>query len=195
MTPAALRAMRAALDWSIRDLAAAADASPATILKAEQGGAITRTTERRIRAALARQGVRLQMRGPQAHVRIGAPAAKTKQAIPADLVAIEHLRFARREDGSYRVTFDVPARNRPPGWPNTRPVPTSYPRQGHLSDPQEVAAIIADAKALTIRLEQARRAHAERAENLAPGARRPSGTRNLAAKPERTAQWPGNQPY
>lgn len=164
MTPAALRAMRAALDWSIRDLAAAADASPATVLKAEQGGAITRTTERRIRAALARQGVRLEMRAEQAVVRIGAPVAKSKQEVPADLLAIEHLRFARRDDGSYRVTFEVPARNRPAGWPNTRPVPTSYPRRGDLADPAEVAAIVADAKSLSARLERERKAHAGKAE-------------------------------
>ncbi len=176
MTPAALRAMRAALDWSIRDLAAAADASPATVLKAEQGGAITRTTERRIRAALARQGVRLEMRAEQAVVRIGAPVAKSKQEVPADLLAIEHLRFAKREDGSFRVTFDVPARHRPPAWPNTRPVPTSYPRRGDLSDPAEVAAIKADAKALAARLDQARRAAAEKAENLAQEGPRRSRT-------------------
>jgi transcriptional regulator with XRE-family HTH domain len=57
ISPPALRAMRAALDWSMRDTAQEAGVALATVLKVEQGGAVTPTTERRIRSALGAHGV------------------------------------------------------------------------------------------------------------------------------------------
>lgn len=52
-----------------------------------------------------------------------------------------------RADGTWRVLFEVPARNRPSGWPSTRPLPT-VGRRGDLSDPAEIARIRADAERL-----------------------------------------------
>lgn len=52
-----------------------------------------------------------------------------------------------REDGTYRVLFEVPKRLRPSGWPSTRPLPTEG-RRGDLTDALEVGRIQADAARL-----------------------------------------------
>jgi len=52
-----------------------------------------------------------------------------------------------REDGTYRVLFEVPARLRPSGWPSTRPLPIEG-RRGDLQDADEVARIKRDAARL-----------------------------------------------
>lgn len=50
-----------------------------------------------------------------------------------------------REDGTYRVLFEVPARLRPSDWPSTRPLPIEG-RTGDLTDEFECARIRTDAK-------------------------------------------------
>ncbi|WGM47705.1 hypothetical protein KOAAANKH_02587 [Brevundimonas sp. NIBR10] len=60
-----------------------------------------------------------------------------------------------REDGTYRVLFEVPARIRPSDWPSTRPLPTEG-RRGDLTDAFEVARIKADAKRFYAELMDAR---------------------------------------
>lgn len=61
-----------------------------------------------------------------------------------------------RKDGTFNVLFEVPKRLRPHGWPSTTPLPILAPRHGNLSDPDEVARIIADGKTLMERLAAAR---------------------------------------
>jgi len=148
LTPAALRAMRGALDWSMRDLSTAAGVALATVLKAEQAGGLTVTTERRIRRAFSARGVNLRWSDRQAMITIGANPSTVKAGVAAELLGIQHLAIRPRTDGTYRVIFEVPARNRPPGWPASRPLPFSHPRHGDLSDPAEVKAIARDAKKL-----------------------------------------------
>lgn len=60
-----------------------------------------------------------------------------------------------RQDGTYRVLFEVPARLRPSGWPSTRPLPTDG-RRGDLTDAAEVHRIQADAARLYDELMRAR---------------------------------------
>jgi integrase len=85
-------------------------------------------------------------RKPRASVRTGSEK-------PADLGPCVVAR--PRADGTWRVLFEVPARNRPPGWPSTRPLPT-VGRRGDLTDPAEVARIRADAERLHAELQVAR---------------------------------------
>jgi len=60
LTPEACRAGRALLDWSMRDLASAAQVSVTTVLKIEQGSESTRSeTFQKIQAAFAARGVDL----------------------------------------------------------------------------------------------------------------------------------------
>lgn len=58
MTPAALRAMRAAVGWSMRDVAEAAHVALATILKMEAGGRVSHRVEQRVQAAFQAKGVK-----------------------------------------------------------------------------------------------------------------------------------------
>lgn len=60
-----------------------------------------------------------------------------------------------KEDGTYRVLFEVPARLRPSGWPSTRPLPIEG-RRGNLDDEFEKARIRTDAKRLYADLMAAR---------------------------------------
>lgn len=60
-----------------------------------------------------------------------------------------------REDGTYRVLFEVPKRIRPSGWPSTRPLPIDG-RTGNLNDEFEKARIRTDAKRLYAELIAAR---------------------------------------
>lgn len=156
ITPTALRSMRAALDWSMRDLASAAGVSLATVLKAEHAGGITATTERRLRAALAARGVTVRIKGDSAHVKIRA-APSLKHRLPIGLAGLQYVSVRPRADGTFRVLFEVPARLRPPGWRCSRPLPLSHARRGELSDPEEVAAIRADAVRLLAELTRDRR--------------------------------------
>lgn len=156
LTPASLRAMRGALDWSMRDLAAAAGVALATVLKAEQAGGLTAATERRIRRAFSARGVNLRWSDKQAMITIGADPSAVKAGVAPELLGIPHLSVRPRANGTYRVIFEVPARNRPPGWPASRPLPFSYPRHGDLLDPAEVKAIARDAKKLAVDLRRMR---------------------------------------
>lgn len=154
MTPAALRAMRAACGWSMRDTATAADLALATVLAAEQGKAVSPVTLRRLRRAFRQQGVRLTMRGEVSTIRLAPPPPAEKFALGLD--ELPYVTIRRRKDGTARVLFEVPARLRPEGWPAVRPLPFSLARRGRLSDPREVAAIRADAAVLKRRLDATR---------------------------------------
>jgi hypothetical protein len=61
-----------------------------------------------------------------------------------------------KQDGTRRVLFEVPARLRPSGWSPAIPLPVSGARAGNLADLAEVARIQADAKALLVKLHNAR---------------------------------------
>lgn len=156
LTPAALRAMRGALDWSMRDLSVAAGVALATVLKAEQAGGLSATTERRIHRAFSARGVNLKWSDKQATITIGADPSAVKAGVAPELLGIPHLSVRPRTDGTYRVIFEVPARNRPPGWVPSRPLPFSFQRRGDLADPEEVKAIVRDAKKLTADLNRMR---------------------------------------
>jgi integrase len=69
----------------------------------------------------------------------------------------KYVTARRRDDGSYRVLFEVPKRLRPAHWPATRPLPISGVRTGNLSDDGEVDRIKVDAAALAKDLEQAKK--------------------------------------
>jgi len=57
-----------------------------------------------------------------------------------------------RKDGTFRVFFQVPAKQRPQGWLSAIPLPIEGDRKGDLQDANEVARIQADAKALYAKL-------------------------------------------
>lgn len=155
LTPAALRAMRGALDWSMRDLAAAFGVSLGTILAMEKGEPVKPVTERRIRAAFLQHGVGLRYADGAAVVRIlPAPAANRRTVAPSCLAGLRYVVARPRKDGTVRVQFEVPARLCPPGYPKTRPLPVRG-RTGRL-DSAEVAAIKADAARMLAQLEAAR---------------------------------------
>lgn len=155
-TPAALRAMRGALDWSMRDLAGAASVALATVLKAEQGGEITPRTLQRLRTAFRRHGVTLRHTKGVQSVRILEGGAVRKLHTPTEIAGLPYTVVKRRADGTWRVQFMVPKRLRPVGWPAFRPLPLTYPRKGDMADRAEVAAIRADAASLLRQLEAAR---------------------------------------
>lgn len=155
-TPAALRAMRGALNWTMRDLAGAASVALATVLKAEQGGEITPRTLERLRTAFRRRGVTLrQVKGVQS-VRILEGGAARELLTPTEIAGLPFTVVKKRADGTWRVLFMVPKRLRPEGWPAVRPLPLTYPRKGDMTDRAEVAAIRADAANLLRQLEAAR---------------------------------------
>ena len=78
-----------------------------------------------------------------------------RKGVPSKLSGLPYVSFRPRQDGTFRVLFEVPARLRPAGWPSTRPLPAQE-RRGNLEDPDEVARIFADAKRLLSELEKAR---------------------------------------
>lgn len=150
MTPAAFRAVCGALDWSLRDAAAQTGVAVNTLRLIGEGQPVTEKISRRVRAAFRRQGVRVTIsREGQATIIIGAPVGSMKhEALPPELLGVPFLAVRPRVDGTWRVFFEVNAKDRPAGWPATRPLPFSVPRRGDLSDPIEVKAIRADAKQL-----------------------------------------------
>ena len=155
-TPAALRAMRGALNWTMRDTAEAASVALATVLKAEQGGEVTPRTLERLRAAFRRRGVTLWTTKGVQSVRILEGSAVRKLQTPTEIAGLPYVVARKRADGSWRVLFEVPERSRAIGWPATRPLPWSHPRRGDMTDKAEVAAIRADAASLLRQLETAR---------------------------------------
>lgn len=163
MTPAMLRAMRGAVDWSMRDLAEAAGVGLATVLKAEQGGGVTATTERKLRGAFVAQGVFVRREGEGWNIKFRPRITPPRSGVPAQLMGLPYVSFRKRKDGTHRVLFEVPARLRPMGWKASRPLPLTYRRAGDLSDPGEVAAIKDDARKLFAQIENARRRSPERA--------------------------------
>lgn len=158
-----LRAMRGAVDWSMRDLAEAAGVGLATVLKAEQGGEVTATTERKLRGAFVAMGVFVRRQGEGFTITMRHRAAPARPGVPAELMGLPYVTFRPRKDGTHRVLFEVPARLRPMGWKASRPLPLTYRRAGDLSDPGEVAAIKEDARKLFAQIENARRRSPERA--------------------------------
>lgn len=155
-TPAALRAMRGALDWSMRDLSEAASVALGTVLKAEQGGEITPRTLERLRTAFRRRGVTLRLSDGAQSVRILEGDAVRKLETPTEIAGLPYVVAKRRANGTWRVVFMVPKRLRPAGWPSTRPLPLTYPGKGDMTDRAEVAAIRADAANLMAQLGRAR---------------------------------------
>ncbi len=154
MTPAAIRAMRGALDWTMRDLAEHSGLGLGTVLRAEQGEAMTATTLRRLRAAFRVRGLTCRIGADRVTVAIRAAPSAVKAEVSTLLLGLPHVAVRKRVSGTYRVAFEVPARNRPPGWPASRPLP-SVGRTGRLDD-VELNAIRQDAKRLLAELERAR---------------------------------------
>ncbi len=157
ISPPALRAMRAAVGWSMRDLAEAAGVALATVLKAEQGGAVAITTERKMRGALNAKGVTVRNIDGGLRITVKSKMAPARKGVPSKLSGLPYVSFRPRQDGTFRVLFEVPARLRPPGWPSTRPLPAQN-RRGNLEDSDEVERIIVDGKRLLAELEKARHA-------------------------------------
>lgn len=155
ISPSAMRAMRAAVGWSMRDLADAAGVALATVLKAEQGGAVAITTERKIRGAFNAMGVTVRNVDAGLRITVRSKITTARKGVPSKLSGLPYVSFRPRQDGTFRVLFEVPARLRPAGWPSTRPLPAQK-RRGNLEDPDEVARIVADAKRLLSELEKAR---------------------------------------
>jgi transcriptional regulator with XRE-family HTH domain len=133
MTPAAMRAMRGALDWSMRDTASASGLGLGTVLRAEQGEAMTRATLRRLRDAFRVRGVTCRIARGLVRVTIGAPPSVVKADISADLLGLPYVAVRKRASGTHRVAFEVPARLRPEGWPSSRPLPIGN-RSGVLDE-------------------------------------------------------------
>ncbi len=154
MTPSAIRAMRGALDWSMRDLAEHSSLGLGTVLRAEQGEDMTPWTKRRLRDAFRLAGVQCSMTPSAAVVTIGPAPSAVKGGVSPKLLGLRFVAVRRRASGSYRVAFEVPAKSRPPGWPPSRPLPSTG-RTGRLDD-AEVQAIRRDARKLLVELERAR---------------------------------------
>lgn len=156
LTPAALRAMRGALNWSMRDTAEASSIALATVLKVEQGGEVSQRTEQRLRAAFRKRGVMLRRAHGVQSVRILDESTVRPCRTPVEIAGLPYVVAKQRASGSWRVLFMVPERLRPAGWPPVRPLPLTYPRKGDMADKAEVAAIRADAANLKRQLESAR---------------------------------------
>jgi len=60
----------------------------------------------------------------------------------------KYVTLRARKDGTYRVFFQVPAKQRPSGWLSAIPLPIEGERTGDLTDAAEVKRIQVDAKAL-----------------------------------------------
>lgn len=67
-----------------------------------------------------------------------------------------YVTLRKRQDGSFRVFFQVPERLRPSDWPSLIPLPIDGNRRGDLADADEVARIQADAARLYGRLQAVR---------------------------------------
>lgn len=157
LSPATLRAMRAAAGMSMRDLASASAVALTTIAKLESGEAVSDRVERRLRSALRAKGVTCTERDGVATVRISeTPPLEPGRRVAMGLGALEYVTVrGPRADGTYRVFFEVPANRRPAGWWPTIPLPRLN-RRGDLSDQDEVARIRRDAKAVLSEFEAAR---------------------------------------
>lgn len=152
-TPAALRAMRGALNWSLRDLATEAGLAVGTVLAIEKGQQVSARSIQRVRRAFRLRGVSVRQDGPSIVVRIGPPPVPALNT-PDALRKLPYVVVRPRADGTWRVLFEVPARIRPLGWPATRPLPV-WGRTGQL-EAEEVAAIRADAAKMLADLQGAR---------------------------------------
>ena len=71
MRPIAIRTMRAALNWSMRDLAAASGLGLGTVLLADQGEVMIVTTLRRLRDAFRVRRVTCRQAGDLLTIKIG----------------------------------------------------------------------------------------------------------------------------
>lgn len=150
--PAVMRAMRAVVGWSMRDLAAKADVSLATILKMESGARVSHRVEQRVQAAFAAHGVKawLQKGGAMVSILDEPPPAPVT---PADeLRVIPWVSVWPLSGGRHKVEFRVPSMHRPDRWPASQRLPLCGPRTGNLDDPFELAAIKRDALTLGARL-------------------------------------------
>ena len=123
LSPAALRAMRGAVNWTMRDTAEAASVALATVLKVEQGGEVSHRTLERLRAAFRKQGVSLRVAKGVRSVRIMDPATVRQCQTPIQIADLPYVVVKRRASGTWRVLFMVPQRQRPEGWPAVRPLP------------------------------------------------------------------------
>lgn len=156
ISPAAMRAMRAAVDWSMRDLAKDAGIALGTVLRIEGGEPCTQATERRIRSAFRKRGVAVVMMTEGFSLRVRQPPTSIRFRIAEELAATPYVRvYPARADGSHPVCFEVPRRLRPEGWPASRPLPFDG-RRGRLDDPAEVERIKRDAAAALAQLHAAR---------------------------------------
>jgi hypothetical protein len=61
-----------------------------------------------------------------------------------------------RDDGTFRVLFEVPKRLRPDGWPATQPLPLTGERNGRLDDSDECSRIRRDAAGLVVKLQRSK---------------------------------------
>jgi transcriptional regulator with XRE-family HTH domain len=157
MIPVAIRTMRAALGWSLRDLAAHSGLALNTVHAAESGSVVARKTERALRTALRVHGVTCRRSGDTVHVQIRQTGPSLRLRVAEELAGLPYVTLrGPREDGTYRVLFEVPARLRPQGWPPTRPLPVSARRRGDLTDQAEVAAIRSDAERFATALSSVR---------------------------------------
>lgn len=157
LTPPALRAMRGALGWSMRDCALAAGVALATVLKAEAGGVVSTATALRLRKAFAARGVTYRIRKGVMHIGIRDNPRPEKPGVPEPVRNLPYVVLRPRTDGTYRILFEVPARIRPSGWPSTRPLPCTAARTGNVMDEAEMAAVRKDAARLLKELGAARR--------------------------------------
>lgn len=73
----------------------------------------------------------------------------------------KYVTLRPRNDGTYRVLMEVPARLRPLGWSPAIPLPITGARTGNLQDAAEVVRIQEDAGSLYAKLSQARLGVAE----------------------------------
>lgn len=153
LSPATLRAMRGALNWSLRDLATKAGVAVGTVLTMEKGQQVSTRSIQRVRRAFRLHGVSVRQDGPSMVVRIGPPPVPALHT-PDALRELPYVVARPRADGTHRVLFQVPGRIRPPAWPATRPLPVNG-RTGRL-DAEEVAAIRADAAKMLGELQAAR---------------------------------------
>ena len=161
ITPATLRAARAALGWSMRDLEAEAGVTRPTIVRIEAGGEASRQVAAKLVRAFRRHGVSMQREKGSVLVRVrvaedGSPIAP-RPVSPADVLHdLPYVTARPRKDGKCRVLFEVPSRLRPPGWSPTVPLSLTGDIGVDLSDPAAVAAVRKNAGALMHRLQAAR---------------------------------------
>lgn len=158
LNPSALRAMRGAMGWSLRDLARESGVAVGTVLTMEKGQHVSARSIQRVRRAFRSHGINVRQDGSTVVVRIGPPPV-VAQNTPDSLRGLRYVVVRPRADGTRRVLFEVPARIRPPGWPAARPLPV-HGRTGRLA-PEEVCAIKADAARLLAELYAARSASRE----------------------------------